>query len=162
MGAEANAESNAITQELDTIRNFMLAKKVPPDMRRAIMTKMEIYARGGVKPQSESTVLDKLPPKFRKELLLQMYKPQLVRCPLFDKLDNSIITKLAIVMQSYLAVVEDIVVQENSVGDELYMIIHGEVEIQSKTIPSVCGKTWSDGAFFGELPMLELGNGKLK
>lgn len=83
------------------------------------MTKMEIYARGGVN-LDEHMVLDKLPPKFRKVLLLQvrksttpptnhsrcfdlrgcsertdylqfippaenhqMYKPQLMACPLF-------------------------------------------------------------------------------
>lgn len=69
-------------------------------------------------------------------------------------------------MQSYLAVIEDVVVQENSVGDELYMIIsvsphiraallclfiantvvvaavpQGEVSITSKTISSVSGNS---------------------
>jgi hypothetical protein len=112
---------------------------------------MEILSRGSTFMDDEA-VLGRLPGKFRKKLLLAMYRPQLIQCPLFLGLDDSIITKLAIVMCSYLALDGDHVVQEDSVGDEMYMVVRGEVTLKSKSAPLVNGKTWVDGAFFGESP----------
>ena len=78
----------------------------------------------------EDEVLAKLPPKFRKTLLIEMYKPQLMLCPLFLGLQNTVITKLAMCMQPYLAVEGDFIVQEGNVGDEMYMIVKGEVRLE--------------------------------
>ena len=84
------------------------------------------------------------------------------RCPLFLGLDNNIITQLAMVMQPYLAIDGDVIVEENQVGEEMYMIVKGEVKLDSKCAPKFQGKAWVDGAFFGELPMLGLANGELR
>jgi hypothetical protein len=95
-------------------------------------------------------------------LLLEMYKPQLRICPLFQGLEENIITQLAMVMQAYLAIKGDIIVQENQVGEQMFMIVKGEVKLDSECAPKVRGKVWADGAFFGELPMLGLANGELR
>ena len=60
----------------------------------------------------QDEVLGRLPPKFRKELLLEMYKPQLMMCPLFLNLDVGIITRLATTLRPYLAVRNDKVFEE--------------------------------------------------
>lgn len=52
--------------------------------------------------------------------------------------------------------------EEDQVGDEMYMIIKGEVKLRSDCAPKFEGKAWVDGAFFGELPMLGLANGELR
>eukprot|EP01047_Picozoa_sp_COSAG01_P038449 COSAG01_NODE_3121_length_6556_cov_4.914821_2_plen_122_part_00 len=79
----------------------------------------------------QDEVLGRLPPKFRKELLLEMYKPQLMMCPLFLNLDLGIITRLATTLRPYLAVRNDKVFEEGEVGDEMYMIVKGEVQLDS-------------------------------
>lgn len=129
MLTEANAAAAAVESELDDIKNFMLSKGVSKNLRREVMTRMETFykARG---LYDEDDVLSKLPPKFRKTLLIEMYKPQLTTCPLFLGLQNTVITKLAMVMQPYLAVEGDFIVQEGNVGDEMYMIVKGEVRLE--------------------------------
>jgi hypothetical protein len=58
------------------IKGFMLSKSVGKETRRTIMSKMETFYKGkGLYDESE--ILDKLPPKFKKRLLVEMYKPQL-------------------------------------------------------------------------------------
>ena len=161
MLTEAGAAAAEVEAELDMIKGFMLSKSVPKDTRRYIMTKMESFYKGkGL--FDEGMILDKLPPKFKKTLLVQMYKPQLTSCPLFLGLENNIITQLAMVMLPYLAIEEDVIVEEDQVGDEMYMIIKGEVKLRSDCAPKFEGKAWVDGAFFGELPMLGLANGELR
>ena len=129
MLTEANAASAAVEGELDDIKNFMLSKGVTKDLRREVMSRMEtFYKTNGLYDEDE--VLAKLPPKFRKTLLMEMYKPQLTLCPLFLGLQNTVITKLAMCMQPYLAVEGDFIVQEGNVGDEMYMIVKGEVRLE--------------------------------
>ena len=161
MLTEAGAAAAEVENELDQIKGFMLSKAVSKDTRRVIMAKMESFYKGkGLFDEDE--ILDKLPPKFKKRLLVEMYRPQLTSCPLFQGLDNNIITQLAMVMKPYLAIEGDIIVQENQVGEQMFMIVKGEVRLDSKCAPKVQGKVWVDGAFFGELPMLGLANGELR
>lgn len=161
MLTEANAAAAEVESELDSIKNFMLNKGVKKKLRRDIMATMEtFYKTKGL--HDEDAVLNKLPPKFKKVLLVEMYKPQLSRCPLFLGLDNTIITQLAMVMLPYLAIEGDIIVEEGNVGDEMYMVVNGEVKLESDAYPKFSGKAWVDGAFFGELPMLGLGAGDLR
>ena len=80
-------------------------------MRRRILDQMEYYYKTKT-VYDEKEILDRLPPKYRKELLLLIYKHQLVCCPLFVGLDDRIITKLSLMMRPYLAVLGDIVIEE--------------------------------------------------
>jgi hypothetical protein len=80
-----------------------------------------------------------------------MYSTQLKSCPLFLNLDDEIITRLALKLNVYLAAEGDQVVAEGEVGDEMYMVVKGGVRIISKALPKMDGKTWVDGAFFGEV-----------
>jgi Ca2+-binding EF-hand superfamily protein len=76
MLTEAGAAAAEVENELDMIKGFMLSKSVGKETRRTIMSKMETFYKGkGLYDESE--ILDKLPPKFKKRLLVEMYKPQL-------------------------------------------------------------------------------------
>ena len=41
-------------------------------------------------------------------------------------------------------------------------VIHGEVQLKSNRFERFNGRTWVDGAFIGELPMLGMGAGPLR
>ena len=41
-------------------------------------------------------------------------------------------------------------------------MIHGEVQLKSNRFERFNGRTWVDGAFIGELPMLGMGAGPLR
>lgn len=86
--------------------------------------------------------MEKLPPKLKKSLLLTMYKPQLQTCPLFAGLEETIITKLALTLRPYLGLQGDIVVQEGEIGEDMYMVVKGEVKLSSVQWPKFSGKLW--------------------
>ena len=92
----------------------VLPSQVRKDMRQEIVQQMEnFYKKKTV--FDESSILGRLPPKFRKNLLLTMYRPQIIGCPLFTDLDDRIITRLAVMMNPYLAVAHDLIVREDDV-----------------------------------------------
>ena len=116
------------------------------------------YAAHGI--YDEEAIMRHLPHKHRKSLLLSMYKPQLVRCPLFAGMKDVVITTIAMLMQPYMAVQEDVIFNEDEVGSDLYIIISGEIELSSLQYPKFNGLTWMDGAFIGELPLIGSGSGQ--
>lgn len=161
MLTESNAADQRADDQLGALKAFMTSKRVNKTLRRQITDQMEyFYKTKSVFDEAE--IVEKLPPKFRKALLLTMYKPQLTTCPLFAGLDESIITKLAVTLRPYLGCEGDVVVSEGEVGDEMYMVVKGDVQLSSHEWPKFDGKSWGDGAFFGELPMLGMGGGELR
>ena len=161
MLTESNAADQRAEEQIEALKTFMTSKRVNKPLRRQITDQMEyFYKTKSVFDEAE--IVEKLPPKFRKTLLLTMYKPQLQTCPLFAGLDESIITKLAITLRPYLGCEGDVVVAEGEAGDEMYMVVKGDVQLSSREWPKFDGKSWGDGAFFGELPMLGMGGGDLR
>lgn len=69
------------------------------------------------------------------------------------------ITKLCVKMRPYLALKNDIVVQEGEIGEEMYMIVRGSIKLQSLSWRLYNNRSWHDGAFFGELTVLGIGGG---
>eukprot|EP01043_Picozoa_sp_COSAG02_P056564 COSAG02_NODE_6722_length_3401_cov_4.311932_1_plen_657_part_10 len=119
MLTESNAADLRAEEQIDALKTFMTSKRVNKSLRRQITDQMEyFYKTKSVFDEAE--IVEKLPPKFKKTLLLTMYKPQLQTCPLFAGLDESIITKLAVTLRPYLGVEGDTVVREGEVGDEMY------------------------------------------
>ena len=138
--------------------------------------------------------MSRLPPKFKKELLLSMHKARLTTCPIFIGLDDRIITRLALTMRPYLACLGDQIIHEGDAGDgrsracsratcaclsrlprntkklalmhgwraEMYIVVKGDVKVTSSKYPKFNAKSWVDGAFFGELPLLGLGTGRFR
>jgi len=161
MVTESGAADQRAEEQLEALKTFMVSKRVNKGLRRQIQDQMEyFYKTKSVFDEGE--IVEKLPPKFKKTLLLVMYKPQLQTCPLFAGLDESIITRLATTLRPYLGVEGDKIVAEGEVGDEMYMVVAGDVRLASKEWQKFDGKSWGDGAFFGELPLLGMGGGELR
>ena len=68
-------------------------------------------------------------------------------------------TKLCMYMRPYLAIENDMVVKEGEVGEEMYMIVRGNIRLQSRTFRLYNDRSWQDGAFFGVLTVLGIGAG---
>merc|ERR1711939_522765 len=102
----------------------------------------------------EQAILDKLPPKHRKELLMEMYRDHLSTCPLLKGMEEGILSKLCLKMSPYLALRDDLIVKEGDVGEEMYMVVRGCIRLSSENWRLYNERSWEDGAFFGELTVL--------
>ena len=118
MVTESNASEQQAAEELDSLKHFMSAKCVQHSLRHQIIEQMDYFFRTKT-VFDERTIMEKLPPKFRKSLLLTMYKPQLRTCPLFAGLEDTIITKLALSLRPYLGLEGDCVIQEGELGEDM-------------------------------------------
>lgn len=101
---------------------------------------------------SQSCALGQMPPSMRLEFSTHLYATHLAQVPLFRGLGNSVIHALCRVVEPMLAVKGQLVFAEGSVGKEMYILISGELEI---TCNGARLGFLSDGAFFGETPLLD-------
>ena len=156
LGALAMTESLSqleIKTKRKQLEEFMMFKKVPKSLRMQMLSQMDNwFSKKSV--FDEKVILSNLPPKHRKELLMSIYKPYLVQCPLLQGMELGVMSRLCLMMRPYLAVESDEIVSEREVGEEMYLIMKGAVRLTSKMYPNYNERTWEDGAFFGELTVL--------
>jgi hypothetical protein len=156
LGALAMSESlshHEIKIKRKQLEEFMHFKKVPKPMRKEFISQLENwFTKKSV--FDETQILSYLPPKHRKELLMSIYKPYLVQCPLLQGMELGVMAKLCLLMRPYLAVQDDIIVTEGEIGEEMYLNMRGAVQLSAVKYPAYSARTWEDGAFFGELTIL--------
>ena len=146
-------EIEARSTKLD---EFMRTKNVPKKMRTDLGEQLSNYFEKK-SALDEKAVISCLPPKHQKDLVMAIYRPYLVDCPLMQGLEKGVVARLCLVMRPYLAMAGDPVVLEGEVGEEMYLITRGAVKLESKMYPAYNARMWEDGAFFAELPVLGCG-----
>ena len=74
-------------------------------------------------------VLSSMAPTMRRDFLMHLYAQTLNNVPFFRNLGESTLAALAQVVQPMMAIRQQVIMMEGSVGTEMYMIISGELEI---------------------------------
>ena len=97
-------------------------------------------------------MLCQMPPAMRLEFSTHLYATHLAQIPIFRGLGASVIHALCNIVEPMLAVKSQVIYSEGTVGQEMYVLISGELEI---TVAGTRLGFLSDGAFFGETPLLD-------
>eukprot|EP01043_Picozoa_sp_COSAG02_P044716 COSAG02_NODE_4021_length_5891_cov_414.995684_1_plen_1502_part_00 len=135
---------------------FMRTKKVPQAMRQEIGTQLSNYFEKK-SALDEKQAISCLPPKHQRDLVMAIYQPFLVDCPLLQGLEPALTSQLCLAMRPYFALGGDEIVVEGELGEEMYLITRGTIRLTSTRYPAYNSRQWEDGAFFGELPVLDCG-----
>ncbi len=93
-----------------------------------------------------------MPPAMRLQFSTHLYAAHLAQIPIFRGVGASVIHALCNIVEPMIAVKSQVIYAEGSVGQEMYILITGELEI---TADGVRLGFLSDGAFFGETPLLD-------
>ena len=105
---------------------------------------------------SEAELLEQMPPSMSGDMARHLYCDAISTVPLFMGLQKEIINALCQVVVPIIAIKDQCILTEGECGSEMYMVIHGEVEVKQKSRRL---GFLSEGAFFGEVPLLEIGTG---
>ena len=133
----------------------MRTKKVPKALRVEMGAQLANYF-GRKSALDEKQVIACLPPKHQKELIMAIYAP-FIDCPLLQGLERGLTCQFCLAMRPYFAFAGDVVVLEGEIGEEMYLITRGTIKLESVRFPDYNSRSWEDGAFFGELPLLDCG-----
>lgn len=103
-------------------------------------------------------LLKQMPPAMRSTVTEFMYKRFLASMPLFRALSDEVVSSLCHRVRPLMALKGQEIMREGAVGREMYMVMEGEVEVIKDNGPGMAPLRLgflSEGAFFGEVPVLE-------
>ena len=75
-------------------------------------------------------VLNMMPPMMRRKFTQHLYSAALQNVPFFRGLSDQVIQALGAIVKPMLAVRNQTIIHEGSVGSEMYIILSGELEIR--------------------------------
>ena len=139
------------------VDEYMRSKKLPPDLRDKVKDYfMLTYGEGKI--YDESAIMNNLSPALRTEILRFTSKDLYTKVPLFVHASAGFVRCISCVIRPMVAFEGDIVVQEDTVGTEMFFVSSGVLEIfcESRITSGqqLSLRRITIGAFFGEASLM--------
>jgi hypothetical protein len=101
----------------------------------------------------EGSIVDELPPSLRVELLLFINRGIIEKVPIFADVGEDFIREIVVALKPNVFSPGDIIVRRGELGEEMFFINRGIVEVISEDGQDVYA-TLTEGQFFGEIALL--------
>ena len=140
-----------VNDKLKAAKMWMRVQRIPKPQAAKALEYFRLVYKSKVMYE-ENDILNTMPPAMKLEFSKQLYEKFLSDIPLFRSLPAGVIHSLCAIVEPIMAVRQQIIYVEGSTGKEMYMLLSGELEITAR------GERLgflSDGAFFGESPILD-------
>ena len=137
---------------VDRITAFMRYRQFPASLQGRILDYYE-YLWENRLGYDESAAISELPPTLRTEVSLFLNGDILQKVPLFRGASGDFIKAIALEMRPIIFMPGDYVVRAGELGEEMYFISRGTVEVVSAD-DKVVYATLTTGDFFGEIALL--------
>ena len=139
-------------ENIERLNAFMKYKSIPANLRKRL-TAYYAYLWEQRLGYDESQILGSLPPSLKVDVSLHLKRNIIQKVPLFVDASESFIREIALQIVPVVATPGDLVVRAGEVGNEMYFVSKGELEVVSKDGETVLAHL-SDGDFFGEIALI--------
>ena len=86
--------------KMEELREFLTSKRVNRKLRKEVVLSMESFFKKK-SAKEEEDVLAMLPPKYKKQILRDLYMDHVMHCPLFQQMNSHILLKLCTTLHPY-------------------------------------------------------------
>lgn len=125
----ANLASRQFEEKLTQIDDYMRSKKLPAAMREKVKECFHLQHSNG-KLYDENEILNTLTPMLRREIKLFTGRDLSIKVPLLSTVSNkNFAEEMATKIEPIICFPDEIILRENTSGDEMYFISSGVVEI---------------------------------
>jgi len=138
--------------KMEKIQTFMQYRDVPQELQDNIRTYYD-YLWNNRRGFDEAAVLDDLPQSLKLQVALHLNREIIEKVPMFRGAPDELIRQIVLNLKPVLFTPGDYIFRKGEMGDQMYFISRGKVEIVSEDGKTVYA-TLSDGAFFGEIALL--------
>lgn len=136
---------------LDRVETFMSYNRVPHALKSDVRAFYR-YLWESRQGYDDHSVLESLPPKLRSEIALSLNAEIINKVPILKGAEPELLRDVVLELQPTVALPGEKIFRLGEIGDAMYFIQRGAVEVISKTGKRLA--TLSDGAFFGEAALL--------
>ena len=139
-------------EHVDAVDNFMKSKKMPKKLQERVHHYYN-YLWESRQGYDDATILAELPESFKYEFAAVLNKDILKKVPMFKGADPNMLKEIAVCLKPCIYTPGDAICTYGEMGDKMYFINKGLVEVASKDRKDVYA-TLKDGDFFGEIALL--------
>ncbi|EMJ91917.1 transporter, cation channel family protein [Leptospira alstonii serovar Pingchang str. 80-412] len=139
-------------KRMSQVDSYLKARNLPYFIRRKIRDYyMYIMERG--LGENEKELLSDLPLSLQREVKIHLHRELLEKVPFLKGAEAALVTTLVFSLKHHIFLPGDILFRKGDIGDNLYILTEGSVEILSKNDSEVIA-VLSEGKFFGELALV--------
>lgn len=140
------------SEKMDRINAFMKYRELPVALQERIRNYYD-YLWDSRLGYDESSVLAELPPSLKTDVSMHINRAIIEKVPLFRGASDAVIRDIVVELRPHVFVPGDMIVRSGEVGDRMYFISRGAVEVVSDDGREVFASL-HEGNFFGEIALL--------
>lgn len=150
--ANLDSARRKFSEQIDEINNFMRFRKIPLPLQRQIRGYYD-HLWESRRGYHESHVLADLPESLRLKVSIFINKSMLEKVPIFEGAGDALVEELLLHLKPSIFTPGDYVFRTGDVGDCMYFVNNGRVEVVSSDGKTVFA-TLSPGSYFGETALI--------
>jgi voltage-gated potassium channel len=150
--ANLDSARKKFSEQMDEINTFMRFRKIPLDLQKQIRGYYD-YLWESRRGYSEGHVLADLPDSLKLKVSIFINKAMLEKVPLFEGAGDALVEELLMHLKPIIFTPGDYVFRTGDIGDSMYFINNGHVEVVSSDGKTIYA-TLSPGGYFGETALL--------
>jgi len=131
--ATMNSKKELAGKQLDTIRNYLLLKGVPADLRSRILEYYE-YLFTSSESLASSVKVDEMPPNLSAQLVIAMYRKLAAKCTVFKEVSEPCLITLMQALTPRVFVPNQILVFEGHSLQHVFFINRGHIQLLERTL----------------------------
>ncbi|KAL4225154.1 cyclic nucleotide gated channel beta 1 [Mactra antiquata] len=151
----SNMVKTTYTHKMDNALYYVKNMNLPKETQDRVRTWF-IYNWEQQKVIDETTLMDALPLKLRKDLAIHVHFNTLSKVKLFSDCDKTLLYDLVLKLKPILYLPGDYVCKKGEIGKEMYIVSQGIVEVVGGANNSLVLATLREGSVFGEISLLAI------
>jgi len=147
-----DAAKSQFKDKIDRLNVFMKYREIPIDLQKQILTYFD-YIWANQRGYDESIILKELPISLKTKVAMFLNRDIIQKVPFFKGANLSFIKEVILSLEPVFFLPGDEIVSKGDIGDEMYFISKGTVDVVSED-GSIVYATLTEGQFFGEIALL--------
>ncbi|XP_044173366.1 LOW QUALITY PROTEIN: uncharacterized protein LOC114949688 [Acropora millepora] len=151
--ANADTQRARYQQRLDGIKNFLKEQKISENLTSRIVSYYE-YLWHRNKGVDASSLFQGLPLSLQADISFSLYKNLIEAVPLFQGTEIGFLKRLSMKIKPVYLLSKEYVVRKGDMGEEMYFVQHGFVEVVSEHAEPIVFDVMEKGRYFGEISVV--------
>lgn len=139
-------------EKMDRVNTFLRYRNMPSDLTRRVSDYYD-YLWESRRGYDESTVVGDLPINLRVQVAQVLHADIIAKVPIFQGASQAFLRDIVLSLHPHVFTPGDYVVQKGDIGEEMFFISRGSVDVVSAD-EQIVYATLREGAFFGEIALL--------
>ncbi|XP_068721829.1 uncharacterized protein [Montipora capricornis] len=151
--ANSDAQRAGYQERLDAVKNFLKEQDISDNLTSRIVSYYE-YLWHRNKGVDASSLFEGLPLSLQADITHDLYKDLIETVPLFQGTEIGFLRMLAMKFKPVYFLSKEYVVRQGDMGQEMYFVHRGLVEVVSDHADPVIIDVMGEGGFFGEISLM--------